>query len=166
MLTIRAAAPVDDFGLVDLEAMIVLGVETRRRSNGTVDIEDEATASTYQVMVIVPDAIFETGGRSSGLDATNEAFVGKGSEGVVARLPRDGANPGSHHLGQLFRCAVRGGRDRFHHCQAMSGDLQSRASKLLLEALITRLLLEGGLSAGRLILCSSHEPIVNHTFWT
>lgn len=56
-LTIGAPAPIDNLGLVDLEAVILLGVETRRRSDGAVDVKDKATTSANQMMVVVANAI-------------------------------------------------------------------------------------------------------------
>jgi hypothetical protein len=60
MLAIGTAAPVDDFGLVDLVSLAVGGRQTRRRSDGAVDVNETAAQSTDQMVMVVADPILES----------------------------------------------------------------------------------------------------------
>lgn len=53
----RAPSPVNDFGFIDLEIVVVIGREARHLTNGAVDVEHDCALSTNQVMVIVADSV-------------------------------------------------------------------------------------------------------------
>jgi hypothetical protein len=71
------------------------------------------------MMVVVADPIFVKGRRSGGLDAPDKALLRQGSEGVVNRLWRDGAEIGANVLGNHVRIGVRSARHRAQHGQAL-----------------------------------------------
>ena len=91
-LTVGTSAPVDNLGLVDLEAVVFLNVKARRISNGTVDVEDQTTASADEMMVVVANTVLITSRRASGLNPTDETLVGEGAERVIDRLSGDRAD--------------------------------------------------------------------------
>ena len=97
----RAAAPVDDLGFVDLEAVIVVGGEAGHLADRAVDVEHGAAASTDQVMVVVTDSILVAGRRSGRLDPADEVLVDQDAERVVHRLAGDRADDGADVVGQL-----------------------------------------------------------------
>ena len=57
-----AAAPVDDLGFVDLEAVVVVGGEAGHLADGAVDVERGAAAAADQVVVVVADPVLVAGG--------------------------------------------------------------------------------------------------------
>jgi ribosomal protein L14 len=61
-LALGASTPVRDVRFVDLVAVVVRRRETRRRSNGAVDVDETAAVATDEVMVVVIDAILVAGG--------------------------------------------------------------------------------------------------------
>ena len=61
-LTLRTSTPVRDVGFVDLVAVVVGRGEARRSTDGAVDVDETTAYATYEVMVVVIDAIFVTGG--------------------------------------------------------------------------------------------------------
>ena len=87
---VRAAAPVDDLGLVDLVAHVVDRGETGGGADRAVDVDQLAAAATDQVVVVVADPVLEAGGRPGGLDAPDDARVAQRPERVVHRLAGDG----------------------------------------------------------------------------
>jgi len=96
---IWTTSPVGDLGFVYLISPVVQGGETGRGARGAVDIDQTSADSTNQVMVVVADAILEASRRACGLNATEKAFGDEHAEGVVHRLQRNGADPGSHRIG-------------------------------------------------------------------
>ena len=119
----RAAAPVDDLGFVDLEAVIVVCSEARRRSHSTVDVKHRRTAATDQVMVIVADAVLVPCRRSGGLDAANQVLVDQQTERVVDGLTRDRADNSTDILGQVISRRMRTKGQGTHDRQPLRGDL-------------------------------------------
>jgi len=114
--TIGATAPIDNFGFIDLEAVIIFDFEARRRSNGAIDVEDQAAAATHQVVVIVTDAILEPRWRPGGLDSTNECLVGEDAKRVIDRLPRNRSDVVANDFGQFFCCGMRASGNGLHDC--------------------------------------------------
>jgi len=57
---LRAATPVDDFGLVDLISLVVGGRKTGRGADRAVDIDHSSARPADQMVVVVTDAIFES----------------------------------------------------------------------------------------------------------
>ena len=58
----RTTTPVGHFGLIDLVTLIVLRGEARRLSDGAVDVHHSAANATNQMMVVVINPVFVTGG--------------------------------------------------------------------------------------------------------
>lgn len=123
--TAGTSAPVHDFGFIDFEAMIITGFEAWRGTDSAIDVEDQATASTHQVMVIVADSILEPSGRASGLDSPDETLVGEGTEGVIDRLPRDRTDLVAHDFSELLGRGMRPIGDSLHDRQALRRDLKT-----------------------------------------
>jgi hypothetical protein len=61
-LTLRTYAPVRDVGFVDLVAVVVGRREARRCTDGAVDVDETTAVATYEVMVVIIDAILVAGG--------------------------------------------------------------------------------------------------------
>jgi hypothetical protein len=81
------------------------------------------------MMVIVADAIFETGGRPHWLDAPQEPLLGQQAEGVVDRLAGDGADLGSHHFSHAVGGDVRLPSDSTQDGQTLGRDLDAVLTK-------------------------------------
>src|ERR1035437_7937819 len=101
-LTLRTSTPVRDVGFVDLVAVVVGRGEARRSTDGAVDVDETSAYATYEVMVVVVDAIFVAGWWPDGLNSPDEALVGEDAEGVVDGLARDRADFNSDHLGYVL----------------------------------------------------------------
>lgn len=56
-----APAPVDDFGFIDEESVVVGCLKARRVPDGTIDINHLATATTHQMVMVVVDAVLVAG---------------------------------------------------------------------------------------------------------
>ena len=67
-MAVGAIAPVDDLGLLNLEAVVVVGSEARRLTDDAVDVYRDATSATQKVVVIVTDSILVSCGRPGRLD--------------------------------------------------------------------------------------------------
>ena len=78
--------PVDDFGFIDVEPVVVVGGEARHVADGTVDVEDVVAPSTDQMVVVVPHPILVAGRRTGGLDPTDQIMFEEDAERVVDRL--------------------------------------------------------------------------------
>src|SRR5690242_6271067 len=69
---IGAQAPVDDFGLVEYEAIkdvvVVGGGEARSVTDGTVDVGDDPAGPAHDVVMVVADARFIARHHAQGLD--------------------------------------------------------------------------------------------------
>jgi hypothetical protein len=57
-LALRAAAPIHDFGLVDLKSHVISGAKTRCRADGTININDASTNAANQMVVIIVNSVF------------------------------------------------------------------------------------------------------------
>jgi hypothetical protein len=69
---VGAQAAVDDLSLVDGEAVGIRRVEARCGTDGAVDIGDDATRPTDDVVVVVPDSRLVPRDRAGWLDAAHE----------------------------------------------------------------------------------------------
>lgn len=76
-------------------------------------------------MVVVPDTILETRGRSGRLDPADQSFGDQQPERVVDRLKGNRADLGADRLGDAVGRDVRRARDRAEHGQPLSGDLDA-----------------------------------------
>lgn len=126
-------APIDDFSLVDSEAVIVVGGEARNVANGAVDIDGRSARATDQVMMIVADAVFETGRRTGRLDSTNEVLFDEYAERVVDRLAGDCADDVAHVVGELIGGAMAARRYCVHDGEPLGGHLHAVAAKKLFD---------------------------------
>ena len=57
--TVGAQAPVDDLGLVDEEAMLVVELEAGPLPHRTVDVDGPVAPAAYEVVVVVADPVLE-----------------------------------------------------------------------------------------------------------
>lgn len=125
----RTATPVDDFGLIDLVALVANGRQTGGGTDSAVDIGHPAADTADDVMVIVADSGLETSGRPGGLDTPDEAPGGQDAEGVVHRLMRDGAYLSSNDFGRAFGRDVGLTRNRPQHSHPLGRDLDAVLAK-------------------------------------
>jgi len=109
---IRAATPVRDLGFVNFIALAVGGRQTRRGADGTIDVNQTAADPANQVVMIIADAIFESGRQPRGLNAADEAFGHEYAERIIDRLQRDGADFGPDELGDAVGSDMRLARPR------------------------------------------------------
>lgn len=126
---IRTSTPVDDLGFVDLVTAIICRCQARGGTYGAVNVGRTAANAADDVVVVVSHAILVAGRRSGGLDAPENALLGEGAEGVVNRLPRDGAYLGADDPLDLVRRAVRGLGHRPQHGKPLSRHLQAVPSQ-------------------------------------
>ena len=122
LLAVRAASPVDDLGLVDLEPLVVDGYETRRGAGRAVDVGDAAALATDGVVVVVAGLRLEPRGRVGGLDPPDQVGLDEHAERVVHGLQRDRPHLGSHGRCHGVGRRVRIARDRPEDGQALRGD--------------------------------------------
>jgi hypothetical protein len=130
-LALRTAAPVDDFGLVDLVALVVDGGETGGRAGRAVDVDHAAATPANQVVVVVADPILEACRRPGRLDAPNQTFGHEHTERVVHRLQRDRADLGADGLGHGVGRDVRLPPHCTQHRQPLGGYLDPALTKPL-----------------------------------
>ena len=107
-----------------VEAVIVVGGETRGLTDSAVDVDHDAAGATDEVMVIVADSILVARRRSRGLDSAGQPPADQRSQGVVHRLPGNRSDAPSHVVGELVRGGMRVGRHRPQHGEPLGGDLQ------------------------------------------
>ena len=77
------------------------------------------------MVMVVADTIFEPGGRSGRLNATNQTLRDEQGERVVHRLQRDGADFRAHDLGDGVGGDVRLGGHGSKHGQPLRRDLNA-----------------------------------------
>ena len=118
-----AVAPVNNFGFVDFESVVVIGSQTRHLAGCTVDVEHHPAAPADQVMVVVTDAVLIASCRASGLDPANQVLVDQDAERVIDRLAGDGAELGAHFVAQLVGSGMGMFCDDAHEREPLSSDL-------------------------------------------
>jgi hypothetical protein len=123
------SAPVDDLGFIDLVAEVIGGRQARSVVDRTVDVDHPIAGSTDEVVVVVPDPVLVASGRPGRLDAPEEALLGKGREGVVYRLDRDGTDLTPDGLGHGVGCDMRFIRDGPKNGQPLGGDPKAALTK-------------------------------------
>jgi hypothetical protein len=89
---LRAAAPVDNFGLVDLIAKVIGRFQARSLADRAVNVGRSAATAADHVVVIVADPGLKAGRRSGRLNPADQTDVNKDAEHVVHRLERDKAH--------------------------------------------------------------------------
>lgn len=125
----RTASPVDDFGFVDLIAVVFGRRETRRNPDRAIDIHDTAAGPADQMMVIVTDTIFEARRRSGRLNASHETLGDQDAQRVVHRLVRNRADVAPDGLGDPLGGDMGLSRHGLHHRQTLGGDLKTVFTK-------------------------------------
>src|SRR3984885_14251838 len=98
--TVGAQAPVDDLGLVDLEAVVVGRGQAGCLADRAVNVGDRTARPADEVVVVVADAPLEPGRAAGRLDASHEPGRGERVEGLVHSLQGDVANPFAHAGGE------------------------------------------------------------------
>ena len=76
-------------------------------------------------MVVITHSVLVARWRPGGLDAADDALVGKGRKGVVHRLKRDGTDVGPYDRVDVGRGAVRSVRHRPQDSQTLCSDLHT-----------------------------------------
>jgi len=108
----RAQAPIDDFGLVDGEAVVVACRQAGASTDRAVDVDDPVALSADQVMVVVVDAVLVTRRGSHRLNATQKPAFAQRVQRVVHRLARDRTNVLAHQIDDVVGCCfVRRSRE-------------------------------------------------------
>jgi hypothetical protein len=126
----NADAPVDDFGLVDLEVWVTR-FQARPSTNRAIDVFGPATGAADHMVVVVTHPWIEAHRRTRRLDATHELVLAQNPQGVVDRLPRDGADFGSHRFGDFVGGAVRMLHDGVQHTNALRSDMEAYLAKAM-----------------------------------
>jgi hypothetical protein len=98
--TVGAQAPVDDLGLIDLEAVVVGRGQARCVADRAVDVGDRTAHPADDVVVVVPDAPLEPGRAAGRLEATDKPGRGQRVERLVHGLQGNVANPLAHAGGE------------------------------------------------------------------
>lgn len=120
----RAEAPVDHFGFVDLEAVVVMRLEARGAADGAADVLGLTAGAADEVMMVVADAVFVTRRGVGWLDAPDDAFVREDVQDVVDRLAGNRAQQGARTDGDFVGGGVRMMRDGPQHRQTLRRDGQ------------------------------------------
>ena len=123
--TSRAASPVDDFGFVNFESVIVVRGEAGDLTDGAVDVEHGATGATDEMVVVVADTVLVASCRTSWLDPPDEVLVDEDAERVVDRLARDCPELRSDLVAEFVGGGVWAVGDDSQDCQPLSGHLHS-----------------------------------------
>lgn len=126
--------PINDFGLINFESVVVGSRQTRRRTDRTVDVEHRFARPTDQMMVVVTDTIFVPSRRSCRLDSTDEVLVYQYAERVVDSLARNGAEVGSNIVGKFVGRGVSMRRKSSHDRKALGSDLHPVVTEQLLDS--------------------------------
>ena len=117
--------PISNLGLVYLVARVIDRRQARRGADRAIHVDDAAAISADEVMVIVANAVFEARRRSRGLNPPEQALGDQQAQGVVYRLPRDGADLPPDDRGHGVGCDVRLTRDRPQHGQPLGRHLNA-----------------------------------------
>jgi hypothetical protein len=121
----RTTPPIDDLGFVDLETVIIVRGEARRRPDRAIDVEHAPAASADQVMMIVTNSILVPGRGPGRLDPANKVLIDQDPEGVIDRLPGDRPDDRPDVFNQLVGRGVGTRRHGAHNREPLCGDLQS-----------------------------------------
>jgi hypothetical protein len=89
---------------MNLEAVVRRSRQTRRVTDGTIDIGGFSAEAANDMVMVISHPILVKRRRPGGLDAPNQTLFDQYPEGVVNGLSRDDTNPGAN----LFRNVVRG----------------------------------------------------------
>ena len=124
LLTGWAGAPVDHFGLVDLEAMVRMGLEAGGFTDGATDVFGLAAGTADEVVMIVADAVFVARRGIRRLDAADDALVREDIQDIIDRLPGNRAQLATHALREVIRGGVGMAGDRAEDGQPLRCDGQ------------------------------------------
>jgi hypothetical protein len=128
-LTIRAASPVDDLGLVDLVASLVRSGETGGDADRAVNVHHAAADAADQMVVVVANPGLEAGGRPGRLNAPDQAFGDQDGEAVIHRLEGDRPDFGPDGVGHGVGRGVGLTRDSPQDGQPLGRYLNSALAK-------------------------------------
>ena len=124
-----ASAPVDDLGLVDLEAVVVGGSQAWRGADGAIDIGDGAAGPAHDVVVVVAHPSLVSCHRTRRLDTSQQSGIGQCPKHVVHGLMGHLAEVLTHDTDDRVRVGMRvrvyGGK----HRQPRTRHPQSRSTQ-------------------------------------
>src|SRR6516165_9706898 len=104
--TVGAQAPVDDLGLADREAVVVGRGQAGRLADRAVDVGDDTARPAHYVVVVVPDASFESDRAAGRFDAADESRRGERVQGAVHGLQGDMADSIAYPRGERLDAEV------------------------------------------------------------
>lgn len=122
ILALRAQAPVRDVGFVDGKAVRLGRVQARTFADGAVDVTDGTARAAQDVVVVVPDAVLVQGGGADRLDASHDAALDEGIQGVIYRLLGDRTDVRTGKTGDVIGGAVRRSGNRAQNGETLRGD--------------------------------------------
>lgn len=131
LLAAGADAPVGHFGFVDDEPIGVARFHARGRAGCAVDVCDVATATAYDLVVVVAHPSLEASGRASRLDPADELGVREGPQDVVDGLCGDRAQAGTDYGSEGVDVGMRVGVHLRQHRDPGAGDTQGDLPQLL-----------------------------------
>lgn len=76
-------------------------------TDGAVDVADGTARAAQNVVVVVPDAVLVEGGGADWLDASHDAALDEGIQGVIYRLLGDRTDVRAGEAGDVIGGAVR-----------------------------------------------------------
>ena len=117
--TLGAAAPIDDLGLVDLEASVISRGQARHVANCAIHVDHPPAGTTDQVVVVVADAILVARRRPRRLDPAEQPTFRERGEHVIDRLAGDRPELRPHDGTDLIGGAVRVLRHGAQHGDAL-----------------------------------------------
>lgn len=117
-LAIRACAPVDHFGFVDAEAVVVGRMQARGAADSTVDVRQLAALTAHDMVVIVANAGFVAGGMALRLYLPDDSQLREKLQRIVDSLVRHIGVPFANGRNNGFGIRVRVRSDSGQHRNA------------------------------------------------
>ena len=122
ILALRAQTPVRDVGFVDGKAVRLGCMQAGALTDGAVDVADGTARAAQNVVVVVPDAVLVQGGGADRLDASHDAALDEGIQGVIYRLLGDRTNVRAGEAGNVIGGAVRRSGNRAQNGETLRSD--------------------------------------------
>ena len=91
-------------------------------TDGAVDVADGTARAAQNVVVVVPDAVLVQGGGADRLDASHDAALDEGIQGVIYRLLGDRTDVRTGEAGNVIGGAVRRSGNRAQNGETLRSD--------------------------------------------